>query len=531
MTALAEAPLAPSPVAPAGSGRRAMLALARFEAVRMLRHPVTLAAFLLYLGPWVWTLAKPGADRFPVVHADVVPLQMAAMLVLGGAAMVVGNLAVLRERRHRTDAVSDLLVLPQAWRTGAFLLAVLAPAALTLAVVVGQVATLSLLPGSAGTVDPFDVAIPAGIVAVLGAAGVLLGRLLRSPVVAPLAAVVFAAVGFVAVASVATGTTWGRLLPVLPDDLPLALPWALVDRPSGWHLAYLAGVAAVLATLALLRSGARRGFAVPALAAALAVTVAAGAAQLGHDSGVRATRAAVNADPTPVQTCTTRDGVTYCAFDDFTPWVPAWDAVLRDVTKAVPPAAVPRLAVRQWVWAEGYPVRGGVFGPEDEQARERAQRAADRAGGTPEAIPVGTEWGDPPSAAAFAGGVAYRLVTGRAVAGDATLCGARGALVVWLAGQANARTAAGVRQLDNQSSGSLALIDHSIDNGLFVEDRDAAVGLALLRRPAAEVAPVVADHWAELTAPGATIEQVGSLFGVEVGPAPDPAFANMSCER
>jgi hypothetical protein len=60
------------------------------------------------------------------VHADVVTLQMAVMLVLGGAALVVANLAVLRDRRHRTDAVSDILVLPASWRTGAFLLAVLA---------------------------------------------------------------------------------------------------------------------------------------------------------------------------------------------------------------------------------------------------------------------------------------------------------------------------------------------------------------------------------------------------------------------
>ena len=534
MTALVDAPpAAVAPQATAATRRRAMLALARFEAVRMLRHPVTVAAFLLYLAPWAWSLTRPGADRYPVLHSVAVSLQMAAMLLLGGAVLVVANLAVLREHRHRTNAVSDLLVLPRSWRTGAFLLAVLAPAGLALVVVGAQVLTLAVLPGRAGTVDLFDVAIPAAIVAVLGAAGVLLAQLIRSPIVAPLTAVLFAAAGFVAIASVATGTTWGRLLPMLPDDLPIALPTVLVDRPSARHLVYLVGLAVVLAVAGLLRSGTRARVALPALAAALAVTVAAGAAQFSRDEAVLAARVTTTDNPAPVQTCVARDAVTYCAFDDFTAWVPAWEGVLRDVVRLVPPgtAGTPPLAVRQWVWADGFPTFGGTFGPETVEARKRAQRGTDTAAGTPEAIPVGTEWGDNATAAAFAGGVAFRLVTGRAVAGDTTLCGARGALVIWLTGQANPATAAGLRQLDNQSSGSLALVDYTVDNGLFVDDRDAAVGLAMLNRPSAEVAPVVTAHWAELTAAETTIEQAAALFGVPVGPTPDPAFANARCEQ
>ncbi|GIF62908.1 ABC transporter [Asanoa ishikariensis] len=531
MTALLSAPPALAAEA-AATRRQAMLALTRFEAIRMLRHPITVAAFLLYLGPWVWTLTRPGADRYPVLPSDVVTLQMAAMLLLGGATLVVANLAVLREHRHRTDAVSDLLVLPPPWRTGAFLLAILAPAALTLVVVGGQVATLAALPGRAGTVNLFDVAIPAAIVAVLGAAGALLAQVVRSPIVAPLTAVLLAAAGFVAIASVATGTSWGRLLPLLPDDLPIAIPSVLVDRPSGRHLAYLAGVIAVLVVLGLFRSGTRARVALPALAAALAVTVAGGAAQFVRDDAVLAARVTTTDNPAPVQTCSSREGVTYCAFDDFTSWIPAWEGVLRDVVRLTPPGAAgsPPLAVRQWVWADGYPTFGGTFGPEVAEARARSQRATDTAAGTPEAIPVGTSWGDNTTAAAFAGGVAFRLVMGRAVAGDSTLCGARGALVVWLTGKANSRTAAGLRQLDNQSSGSLALVDYTIDNALYVDDRDAAVGLAMLDRPAAEIASVVTAHWAELTSPETTIEQAASLLGVPVGPAPDPAFANVGCE-
>ncbi|MEV4622211.1 hypothetical protein AB0J74_26305 [Asanoa sp. NPDC049573] len=458
MTALVDA-LPAVPAAPAvATRRRAMLALARVEAVRMLRHPVTVAAVLLHVGPWVWVLARPGADHYPVLHADVVTLQMAATLLLGGSALVVANLATLRERRHRTDAVSDLLVLPPPWRTAAFLVAVLALAGLALLVFAAQVTTLALLPGRAGVLDVSDVAIPAGIVAVLGAAGVLLGRLIRSAVVAPLAAVAIAAAGFVSLAAVATGSTVGRLLPMLPDELPFALPAALVDRPSGRHLAYLAGLALVLATLALLRSGARARLALPALAAALAVTVAAGAAQFVGGAGMRAARAAATADPSALETCQARAGVTYCAFDDFTAWIPAWEDVVGDVTALVPPAAStagPPLAVRQRVWADGY-VAAGVFGPADEEAVERAQRDSDAAAGLPESVTIGTTWGKAESAAVLAAGVAYRFVTGRAPAGNAVACGAPGALVVWLAGQASSRTAEGVRVLDRNSSGALA---------------------------------------------------------------------------
>jgi len=53
----------------------------------------------------------------------------------------------------------------------------------------------------------------------------------------------------------------------------------------------------------------------------------------------------------------------------------------------------------------------------------------------------------------------------------------------------------------------------------------------MLNRPSAEVAPLVTAHWAELTAPETTIEQAASLFGVPVGSATDPAFANTRCEQ
>jgi hypothetical protein len=320
---------------------------------------------------------------------------------------------------------------------------------------------------------------------------------------------------------------------MLPDDLPIALPAALVDRPSGRHLAYLAGLALVLATLALLRSGARARVAVPALAAALAVTVAAGAAQFVGGEGVQAARAEATADPSAMQTCQNRAGVTYCAFDDFTAWIPGWEEVVRDVAALVPAAettAGPPLAVRQRVWADGYPVHGGTYGPAEEEAAERAQRDSDAAAGLPESVTIGTDWGNAESAAVLAVAVAYRFVTGRAPTGRATPCGAQAALVVWLAGQASPRTAEGVRILDKNSSNALVFAEPSLQNWLFVDDRDAGLGLALLARPAGEVAPVVSAHWSELSAPDTTLEQAAALFGVPLAPRSEQD-ASIRCAR
>jgi hypothetical protein len=110
------------------------------------------------------------------------------------------------------------------------------------------------------------------------------------------------------------------------------------------------------------------------------------------------------------------------------------------------------------------------------------------------------------------------------------MCGARGALLVWLVGQATTRTAEGLHRLDDLSWGALILRDGGLAAGLAVSDRDAAVGLALLQRPADEVAPLVAEHWAELTAAGTGIDRFGAVFGLPVQP-PTAAAEHLDCAR
>lgn len=379
------AAVATRPTAPAARvpRRRAMLALARVEAVRFLRHPLSIAALLLFVSPWVYDAVTGKADRYPVLHDQAVNLQLPGIFILGGGALVVANLNALRGHRHHTDALYSTLVLPDPWRTAAFLLAPLPFAAAVAVLVTARVGVLALLPGAVGHPDPAELATTPAVVLLFAALGVLLAKLVRSAVVAPLAMFTFAVAAFVALVAAARGNTALRvLLPVMFTDLPFSLPADLVDRPSLRHLAYLAGLAALVAVAALARSGARGRPVLVAVTVAAVLTATAGAAQFRTDDAVR--RAAVTAtdNPAPLQTCHRRGDVTYCPFDDFTPWIDGWDTVVQGVRRAVPAAvAGSPLAVRQRVWAHGYPTGGSVTA--DETGSNAAWERAAAAAGTP----------------------------------------------------------------------------------------------------------------------------------------------------
>ncbi|GAA3202127.1 hypothetical protein ACFO1B_06725 [Dactylosporangium siamense] len=526
MTALAT----PVTVPPAQAPRRAMLALARAEAVRFLRHPVTVAALLLFVAPWVYDVATGTTDRYPVLHDKAVDLQVLGIFVLGGGALVVANLNTLRAHRHHTDALYSVLVLPAPWRTAAFLLAPLPYAAAVGVLVTARVGALALLPGAVGHPDPAELATTPAVVLLFAAVGVLLARLVRSAVVAPLAMFGFVVASFVTLVAAARGNTALRLLlPVMFSDLPFALPADVVDRPSLRHLAYLTGLIALVAVAAVARSGvlagsrsgARRRPVVVALALALALTATAGAAQFHTDDALR--RAAITAtdNPAALQTCHHRGDVTYCAFTGFTPWIAGWDAVVQGVRRPVPATVAGQpLAIRQRVWAYGYPTGADVSFSADQDARDTAWERAAAAAGTPAAIPVSTAWGNGTAEASFAASVALRLLTGSPFTPTSLVCGARGAVLVWLVGQATADTAEGLHRLDAASTGGLAFMDDTTSMGLSVPDRDAGPGLAALSHPPAEVGALVAANWTELTAPATPADRFATLIGVPIAPEP-----------
>jgi hypothetical protein len=526
---LAERPIR-SGVAP-GEPRRAMLALGRAEAVRLLRHPATIAGLLLFAGSEIFPWLTGQANRFPVLPERDSSTQFLALLVLGGGALIAANLAALRADRHATTALYDTLVLPRPWRTGAFLLSVV-PFAVVVAVLIGtRIALLAVLPTAAGRPDPYELALHPAVVLLFGVAGVLLARLAKTVVVAPLLLLTTAvAVLAGGLPSLPGQVRW--LLPVAMEEPPMPLPSDLETRPAGWHLAYVAGLVALVAVAALAAAGARGRRLGVAGVAGLTVAVLTGSAQfLPMSDAVRDARAAATERPAGMQDCRTIGSVTYCAFGDFTPWIDDWDAVVRGVLRAVPaePARRP-LVVRQRLSTVDLMVDGGVVSSEEQAAAAAAWQQVEARAGTPDAVTVGTRWGDGLAEVSLAAMVANEVVTHQAAPAQTPVCGARGVLVAWLAGQATPAAADGLREADANSSGGVPFGDMQFPVGLSVPDREMAVASALLTRPAGDVAAVVARSWAELSAAGTSADRAGVLLGAPVPPLP-PVEERTRCDR
>jgi hypothetical protein len=504
--------------------RRAVLALAQVELVRMLRHPVTIAATLLLAGSWVSAWFAIGSNRYPVLQDLDRDSAMGMMILLGGAALIVGNLAVLRAHRDGTTDLSRVLILPDHARTLAHLLAVL-PLAGVGAVLIGtRMAVLAICAPAAGHPNPYELAIGPATVLLLGALGVLLGRLTRSAVVAPLALLVLLGI-LVALVPITNGG--GKALWLSPQGapgLPMPTPVFLMARPAAAHLGYLLGLTGLLAIAAVLRAGARGVRVAVAGAVAIAVTVAGGTTQLaGPDRAVAAARTAVMSHPSQYQTCRQLDHVTYCPFAGFSRWIPAWNTVVQAVVARVPATArSAQLTVRQRIMI---PAFDPAIGPEQRLA---AWRADDAAAGTPEAIGIGTRWGESRAAAVLAAQVAYRLVTGEtgAVGRDgATACGGAGVLVVWLAGQAGAQARTGLGPLIEDARddrGGISFDEDLFPTGVYVPTPELTVAMQALARPPADIAARVRQSWATLTAPGTTAAQAAQILGV---PAPATSSA------
>ncbi|MEU7871399.1 hypothetical protein [Dactylosporangium sp. NPDC049140] len=530
MTDLMTAPAVPVAAgARAGSGR-AMLALARVESVRLLRHPFTLAALALFLLPWAYGLLTGSAGDFPVLHEATVDMQLLGLFALGSGALMTANLAMLRGQRHHTEELDATLVLPRPWRVGAVLLALL-PYALLITLVLGvRLGELALRPGAVGRPDPAELLLTPAVAVLFGAVGVLVAVALRSAMWGPL--ILMALLTGVLAASIAgaEGALWVlRLTPITPDLDEYSVPRSLVDRTPGWHLLYVLGLLAVAAGAALARSGGRR-LLVP-LAVVAALTAGAGAAQFRGDPALDRRRADVTRDPAAVETCRQLGAVQYCAIGEFARWIPAWDEVVRGVLRPAPSIAGPPLVVRQRIWLTGRPANGGGAYAGDarqDEDRLRVWSAADAAAGHAGAVLVGSAWRSDADAATLAANVAFRVLTGAALTTQMPICGSRGALLVWLVGQATPGTAKGLRMLDEQSSGALAFADMSLLTSTMVPDREATPALALLSRPASEVAALVRRNWGELADPATSLERFGDLLGVAV-PAAPPAEERTVC--
>ena len=395
-------------------------------------------------------------------------------------------------------------------------------AAITAVLVASHIVLLAALDGAVSHSNPFELVTGPVVVLLGGAIGVLLGRIVRSAIVAPLLTVVFAAIALVLVGGVPSSTDPNWFLPIAPASggdpllVPPSVPVDLMTRPAGAHLVYLLGLLALASSLALLPGRSRpRPVGVIAVLIAVATTITGGLAQVVPRSGtVDADRVEATRRPAAIQHCWPVDQVSYCAFDGFDPWIGDWDAVTEAILRRVPPDVAARpLTIRQRVYADGYPDQSQP-GSTPPLPPTEDWRADDQAAGTPGAITVGTRWGDGWSETSLAGRLAYDLINHVGPGVSAELCGAQGVLVGWLAGQATTGTRAGLRKVAENSRGGVAFLESGFPSAIVLDQRATDLMWTLLDRPDDDVGKQVLASWAELSAPGTTVERAAQLFGV-----------------
>ncbi|MFJ8044093.1 hypothetical protein ACIRBX_26685 [Kitasatospora sp. NPDC096147] len=510
----------PAPSRPRG-GPAAVAGLARVEALRLLRHPAVLAATALYAAFWLYDLVTgDAANRFPVLHDESWSLHLPMLLVAAGV-LLAANQGALRAHRNGTESLFEVLTVDRARRTSAHLLAVLPAALLALLLTVVRIAYLAGRPGAAGEIRPWDLAAGPLCVLLAGVVGVLLAVLATSAAVAPMAVVGLGVLTFAGALNTGAGWRWLGLV-ALEDQNAASLPVVLTDRPAAWHVLWLTALALLLSAAAVLRTGGRGPWVTAVTAVALAGTLTAGVVQTGGVSTEVADRKAeFTTHPAAHQTCEVDGNLTLCAFPDFEAWRSEWRAVGAGVLRETPAtvAAAP-YAVRQRVFPQGNG-SSGVAAPLADWARD------DAAAGLTAAVTVGTDWSDGAAAgdrqgdavAEFATAFAYRVVTGGVPDQPklSMVCGSRAVLVLALAGRATPGTKEALQSVRDRTFGGLSFPLLGSSSGLSFEPRAAKLAFTLVNRPTGGGAPAIAANWAELSAPGTSVDRAAELLGV---PAP-----------
>ncbi|WP_283136769.1 hypothetical protein [Rhizohabitans arisaemae] len=474
--------------------------LTLFEARRLLRNPIlwgtaVLALVRAYVQSTAWL------PDMTIVVIDAVT----ASALIGAAMMIVSGLAAGRDRRHGLPETLAALPVRAVERTRAVILAAPAAGALLAAVMISvQSAAVSLPGGAAGRFDPYQALGGVALGALAATAGAALGRWLPWLITPPIVIVLVA----LAMIGDSRGENFGWFLPVIPGH---SVAWGA--RPTGWHLVYLVAAVVLFAALALLRHGLRPLRTLVALTA-LAVAVPAGAAATAAAPVLpwAGDRAAFTPQ-LPEQVCEKHEGLTFCVYPDYRPWIPGWVDALRPILAVVPERARDRVPpIRQLAGYDGLLWQGS--------------------GADPLATPVTwTVWSaDPARHRAYLAG----QVIASAVGLEKESCGAdlgraRLAVALWLAGRAGPLLDAPDPGSRPPSSGKLPKgwldLTMGFDNGgihIPGQLHDTGYGQAeveyaraLLNRP--ETADRIRADWDVLVSPSTTLEQGAALLGVRPG--------------
>ena len=546
---------------------RVVLALARREGIRLLRHPVFLGGALLSLavfGLLTWNLA-------PVLHRDDTHAAM-ALFPLAAATLIVVNLATSRAARDGSDELYEGLATDARTHTLGHLLS-LAFAVAGAVALLALMFVYMLIDAPVGRPRAAELAAGPLSVALFGAIGIALARWKTHVALAPVAVVALVALEITLMESIVGILPNNSRVPWLGPWVPLSLtsrvPPELILRPASWHAVYLLGLTGVFAALALLRHG-RRPRLLAGLAGVVVVTALAGLAQLRPPTQEERLRLiALLERPEDFQICQERRGVTYCAYPAYAGLIARWADPVEGVLDEVPPAARPDdVVIRQ---SFGTYFEGPVDVPEEVLRNLEGKH--------PEYLITGSEWGRGQAAADFELGFSLyfaqhsvglplrrndmrltsddvdfltkalskrerksygdRLAVGRRWHSCHAAGQARAAVALWLAGQATPRTEARMKELaaqfppgfeyddgviDYDSLAAPIYTEHWIGPGYYgrvgLYDAEFTYALDLLDRPDERVGSAIRDGWSTLTNPETTSDYLAESFGLEEMPSP-----------
>jgi len=368
--------------------------LARREGLRMVRHPILWVGTLLSLalfGLLTWRSA-------PVLHRDDVNVA-GALLPFAAATLIVANLAASRSARNGTDELYDTAPASRALRTLSQLLALAFPVGASL-MVAGVMFVYMFLDAPVGTARFAELAAGPVSVALLGAAGVAVGKWKPHAALGPMTVVVITALEILLIQPVielaGTNAEVTQRIPWFALWVPLSptseVPSEIVIRPGGWHLLYLIGLAVVVAAVGLARDSYRARL-VPLVVAGAAGAVLGSIGQLTPASPTqRAALASLMVNPEHHQVCEERLGVTYCAYPAYAPWIDRWAAPIEGALARIPPESRPQgLVVRQRL---GSYFEGPVDIPHSAIRQfERDHRRVTRLGAPTPTFWTGMSWG------------------------------------------------------------------------------------------------------------------------------------------
>lgn len=226
--------------------------------------------------------------------------------------------------------------------------------------------------------------------------------------------------------------------------------------------------------------------------------------------------------------------------------VGAWSQIVDGVVSRAPEASRTALTVEQRLEVAAQGAGGSPDAPQDSGAAQSTLTGPDaqpQAGSGPVVVPVSTRWAAPEDSesvnqkevALLALRVASTQVTGSPTAQGplSSICGARGALALYLAQSASPASEAAFAALAAHSTDDDVVIVRDPDSGagLSIGPEETALAAAMRERrgqagSAQDMDAAVAAHWQTLTDPATTTAQAAEILGL---PAPEPSPSTGLC--